>query len=277
MSKILKNTTGSDIELVSLGGIVVPASGQVTLEVTEFLDVASDKAITELVTLINSGDIVVNDGVIDITVANGRSLLRALDFLRYPDTCFNIRFLSDPERNNGFVSKNAQEAIEENKTSFAGKGFQTTFAGNGIVKNAWLNQEDTNVESDQSPDVFKYNARLVGIDFTNQNENTSVDVLIAIKDNPVTTLTGIDRSFKWTLRNTRSAFKTDQVNGFVINPGDLMAVYFVDAGGDPNDVVMTMDFIIISAPAIESQFDYTNFFSFADFPAIASIPEIFTP
>ena len=110
MSKFLKNTTVTDIDLKNTGDRV-EASTTFEIDPTKYIYYAKPEAITELTSYINSGDIIVADNVQDLTVANGVSLDRALDFLRYPDTAFNGRFLSDPERPNGFISKNIQEAI----------------------------------------------------------------------------------------------------------------------------------------------------------------------
>lgn len=103
MAKILKNTTASDIDLDILGRRV-PASGQLDLDTSDFARLASDASITELTTLINSGDIVVNDGVSDLSIAD------ALAYIEYPDNAANIRF---DNSSNGFTSDDVQTAIEE--------------------------------------------------------------------------------------------------------------------------------------------------------------------
>lgn len=78
MSKILKNTTVADIELDALG-YTIPASGQVDFDVTEFQLLASDDVIAEVTPFLTSGDIVVNDGVQDLTLAEG------LRYLTWPE------------------------------------------------------------------------------------------------------------------------------------------------------------------------------------------------
>lgn len=106
MAKIIKNTTASDI-LVAQAGISVPAMGQYEIEVRDYSLWATVGVITEISSLITSGDLVVNDGINDLTSFYG------LAFLQYPDAAFNARFLSEPERSNGFASKTIQEAVEE--------------------------------------------------------------------------------------------------------------------------------------------------------------------
>lgn len=109
MAKTVKNVTGSDIVIDSVG-LTIPASDQYTIEVSEYLLWASNEVITEVEPDITAGNLVINDGINDLSATDG------LRFLKYPDTAFNIRFLSDPERTNNFISKNVQEAIEEAKT-----------------------------------------------------------------------------------------------------------------------------------------------------------------
>lgn len=273
MAKILKNTTGSVVSLVKLG-LDVPASSQITVDINDYILLASDDSVTELTTLINSGDIVVNDGTQDLIVSNGVSLSRAIDFIKYPDTAFNIRFLSDPERVNGYSSKNIQEAIEESRTSFEGKGFQTAFVANGTVANEWMKTEDANILSHHSPDIFKFDAKCVGIDFTNANRNVDPIIIICISN--AGSGNDLDRFYKWTLVNKRVASYVDQVNGFTVNAGDKMAIYVRDGGQNSNDVVITMDFIVTGVTDQEISENYNGDFDSGDIPATGSITEIFT-
>jgi len=106
MTKILKNTTGSDIEIKSTGFTIL-ASSSYTIEVSEFRFWAADEAITEITSFITSGDIVVNDGINDLSATEG------INHLKYPDFAFSQRFLSEPERSNSMSSKTTQQAVEE--------------------------------------------------------------------------------------------------------------------------------------------------------------------
>lgn len=108
MSKILKNTTTSNIEIFNLG-ITIFALDQVTITTDEFLLLASEDVVSELTPLINSGDIVVNDGINDLLAEKG------IEYIQFPNFAESIRFLSNPEKNNGFLAKDVQEAIEEAK------------------------------------------------------------------------------------------------------------------------------------------------------------------
>lgn len=112
--KVLKNTTLSAIAIQSIG-LRIPASGQLILESTDNLQLASDQALTELSALINSGDIVVNDGVDDLSAADG------FEFIKYPNFASSIRFSTI---GNSFQSKNVHSAIVEAKETALGFRFQ---------------------------------------------------------------------------------------------------------------------------------------------------------
>lgn len=71
MAKILKNTTASPISLTDLG-ISVSANGQVIVTPQDYL-LAADSS--QIIALIGSGDLVVNDGNSDLSVSEGIRLL----------------------------------------------------------------------------------------------------------------------------------------------------------------------------------------------------------
>lgn len=106
MAKIITNTTGSAIVL-SRVGLRIAAGASYTIEPQEYTLWASSPVLAQVTPYINLGSLVINDGIQNLAAAD------AINFLEYPDTAFNARFLSEPERANGFVSKTVQEAIEE--------------------------------------------------------------------------------------------------------------------------------------------------------------------
>jgi len=214
MTIILKNTTGSDIALSEFG-VTVPLSGQYLCDTQEYTRLAGDDSITEITTHINTGDIVVNDGVDDITVANGFTLQNAIDYLKYPNTAFNIRFAAEPERSNGFTKKNTQEAIEESRTSGVGKLIGYFFAGSGNTFNKWLGFGNTNSTSDVVPLVLPQDMSLKGVTYSNANDDSSIDLEVHVN--------GV-LSFTWQVRNYRVAWETG-LSGYDFNQGDRISIY----------------------------------------------------
>jgi len=170
--KLLKNTTVSDITL-SETGITVQASGQYEVNTTEYNLLASDDSITELTTYINSGDIVVNDGSQDLTVANGVALARAIDFLRSSDSALNIRFLASPQRSNGFAKKNVQEAIEEAKQNAEGfpRSSIRSIQNGTIGNNDWLGPNELMPDTPMA--VFPIKTKINEITWANDIDQTN--------------------------------------------------------------------------------------------------------
>lgn len=67
MSKILKNTTGSIVTITDVGQ-TVPASGQLTINQTDYDLYAAS---SDVVTLVGNGTLVVNDGSVDLDISDG--------------------------------------------------------------------------------------------------------------------------------------------------------------------------------------------------------------
>jgi hypothetical protein len=111
LSKILKNITVNNISIIDTG-IRLAANSSYTIPPQDYLLWVNS---LNIIPYIDSGAVVVNDGLRDLTATYGKY------FLKYPDEAFNQRFLSDPDRVNGFTSKTTQEAIEESKSSAVSK------------------------------------------------------------------------------------------------------------------------------------------------------------
>lgn len=75
--KIFENTTLSDIEINNLG-ITLQASSSTTINVTDYILLATPEAVAELTPLITSGDIIVNDGSKNLDTKD------ALIYISYP-------------------------------------------------------------------------------------------------------------------------------------------------------------------------------------------------
>lgn len=125
MSKILKNTTLVDIDLDSIG-IRILAESSATINVEDYILLASGDSITELTPLINSGDIVINDGTNDLSITDG------IAFIKYPDKSYNIRF---DNSSNEFISDDVQSAIEENANNMDKNLFKYVLTEDLLIKN----------------------------------------------------------------------------------------------------------------------------------------------
>lgn len=250
--KILKNTTGSPIELTQVG-ITVPAMGQVVIEPGQYYLYANEIGLSpagQLDTLIGNGTIVVNDGVSDLTVANGIALDRAIDYLKHPDTAFNIRFLSQPERMNGFVAKNIQEAIEESKATVEGKvSVLPTFLNNGLTKNKWLALDGSMNASNILPAITAFDSKLSAITFMNGNNNADVD--LEFYNNGILV-------FTWYVRNKRHAYKTSALSAVTFLQGDRISCFaravtnHFSQGGDGTGVDASSVIVFVNVQTVNS-------------------------
>jgi len=125
MTKILENTTASDIFITEVG-FNIPALDTYIIQVSEFLLWATTETLAEITPFINSGDIIVNDGINNLNAADG------IEHLKYPDFATSQRFLSEPERSNSFVAKNTQKAIEEARPDIEDNGVSSLVDANII-------------------------------------------------------------------------------------------------------------------------------------------------
>ncbi len=248
MSKIIKNQKSPAAAIVLKAvGREVPASGQIEVHTEDYLLWASEDSITEITPLINSGDIVINDSVDDITVANGFSLARAIDFLKYVDQAFHQRFAAEPERSNGFSAKNVQEAIEESKANIEGKTTALpSFMNNGITKDKWLALDGSMSPSNELPAVIAFRSSIASLVFINKNDDADTD--IEIYKNGVL-------DFTWEIRNKRWTYKTNGLTTISFNAGDKISCFAKSVtsgtGVDPSSVIL--DVVVRSTSSITGE------------------------
>jgi hypothetical protein len=220
MAKIIKNTTNATI-FISEIGTNIAANSSLTIDPSVYYIWAKPEMLAEISSKIDSGQLVVNDGVLDLTVANNISLDRAKDFLKHPDTAFNVRFLAETERSNGFFSKNVQEAIEEAKATIEGKiSVLPTFLNNGLTANKWLALDGAMGGSDILPAVTSYDSKFAGLTYINTNDGSNVDIEFYKNG-----LGAPQLIFTWQIRNKRHAWKTNNLGAITFMKGDRISCF----------------------------------------------------
>lgn len=238
--KILKNTTNALLELTQVG-LSIPALSQITIEPGLYYLFANEIGLTppgQLDTYIANGTIIVNDGVHDLIVAEGIMVDRAIDYLKHPDTAFNIRFLAETERPNGFVSNNVQEAIEEARSAIEGKiSVLPTFLNNGLTSNKWLSLDGSMGSSENLPAITSYDSKLSGITYINTNNGSNVDLEFYVNGTGAPQLV-----FTWQIRNKRHAWKTNApLNTILFLAGDRLSCFARGvAGTNARDVIVNL-------------------------------------
>ena len=133
---------------------------------------------------------------------------------------FDKYFLSEsstPVRNNGFLSTNVQEAIEEAKAAIEGKvSVLPTFLNNGQTKNKWLALDGAMESSNYLPAVTAFDSRLASITYVNDNDDTDID--LEFYKNGVLV-------YIWEVRNKRSAWKTNELSQITFTRGDRISCF----------------------------------------------------
>lgn len=191
MSKILKNTTNSDIDVLSMG-VRIPANGQLNVDVSEYLILASNDSVSELTTLINSGDIVVSDGVNDLTPTNG------INYIKFPTSPQDMMINGTPiwdyigftPSQNVYVDKNGSDsnegtalrpfltvkaAVESIQDASATKPY-TVLIGSGIfIENPFTLTEYINLKGDGTR--TRLQASDINSNLITQKRNTTVSDL----------------------------------------------------------------------------------------------------
>jgi hypothetical protein len=175
---------------------------------------------SELVDAIQAGDVVVNDGVDDLSVADG------ISFLKHSDYALHVRFASDPERSNGFAARDVQAAIEESNVSATGTLSPLTFVQSGNVKDKWLGFANNAGSSQDIPFVAIQPYALKGITFANDNDDVDIDIEVYKNAVLFTTVS---------VRNKRWYYDYD-IGSLSGAQGDRLSVFFKSVvGGTGND------------------------------------------
>ena len=178
---ILKNTTLTDIGYSEFS-VFVPASGQVELTPSEYPNLNNSEAITEMSPDINSGDLVINDGVNDLSAADGIRLIShqfkiyvqkgGVDVTRVLKT---IDFVGG----NVIVRDKGDGKVEVEPTVDVALGNDLDtlqFGRNGnISNNTWM-LNINNIPSHTSPTVLAYSSLFRQISWSNRNNAASFTI-----------------------------------------------------------------------------------------------------
>lgn len=212
MSKIIKNSTASNVLVADTGVNILPSATYIIPSQDYLIWSAS----SNVQTLISAGTLVINDGVNDLSITDGSN------FIRFPDYAKNQRF---DNSTNGFIAKNTQAAIEEARSSLSipstdqayyvsKQGSDTT--GNGSIGAPYLTiGKALTTISDASP-TKRY---LIDVGPGDYNENLSLKANVFVQGSGpiVTRLTGTtlninDASWNAPSMDNRSGFQDISVN-----------------------------------------------------------------
>ena len=230
MAKILRNESGGPLDIPDINFFAIADTDSVTLDPRQYDKAAKSALDGDLSTLIPAGDIIVNDGNGDLTSAIG------LEYMLGPESAFGQRFLSDPDRINGFSAKDTQEAIEEAKNTGAAAIFPIQIVYNGNLSgDTFLSYSNL---TPNTPMIVPVNANFVG--FTFSNARTNNDFGLDFRNN-----TNAGAAFyNISVDNTQSLSQI-LPSPEAFTAGDFISVEYLDEGGNSNDVVITLFFNVI--------------------------------
>lgn len=122
----------------------------------------------------------------------------------------------------------------------AGAIYQLVFLHEGSdATDRWYSHYgDTSLTSDKSPAIVPWDSKLIALTYTNQDNNSDVDLEIYSVHEADTTQKDVE--FVWQLRNARVARKTNFSPSILFEAGDRVAVYARDKGSNPDFAVLTL-------------------------------------
>jgi hypothetical protein len=134
VSKILKNTTGSAIN-ISDTGISIPASpGSYTIPATDYLLWAAS---SDVVGPVGTGDLIVNDGSVDLNASDGMDLIKGI-------FASQVQLVGDDEAHN--VDVFLQNGVRRMQTS--GLVQIEQLLGQDPIPDTWFTVENAGLEND---------------------------------------------------------------------------------------------------------------------------------
>lgn len=244
--KILKNQSGSDLVF---GSRVVSNGEQITLSKHYWLDIAEKIEILDLVT---SGDIIVNDGTEDLSPSLGREHLELVEgWTKAEDIIFE-------NNSNGFSSDRVQSAIEEVRNSPVGGLDLYEFKENSSANNKWLEYGANSSPSDETPAILPFDAKLISCTFTNDDDGVDTDIEIHKSSEGSGSNASIVATFQ--IRNRRVARFSD-FTAIQFSAGDKISVFARDKGTNPSQVVVKLYFLITNYNKENAGEDFSSDFS----------------
>ena len=291
MKKIIKNTTLVDI-IIKPMGLSVPANSFLLVEPSEYRLWMTVDVIASVLPNIVSGDLVVNDGSVDLDSDEGIHYLSHPGFAK--STRFEINALAAGKQ---FTKKNTQNAIEESfprivkdaspventarEIEFTGNGvsitnpssnkvvidipsvpnsticsiYQIDYALKGSANNKFLGVIGESKSSNDAPGVVVWDSDLIGMSFTNYKPGADFDIQVIHVDSGI----GAGPNtvlHTWSLTNVRVGRRNDL--SIPVNYGDKMAIYIKDTGKNPHSVRVSLFFKITNVTPTVTTEDFSG-------------------
>ncbi len=213
------NTLTDDVTIAAGNNIVVDTAGQ-TITLSSFTDDDVDSITVSGVTM---------SGSVTLATVGGTTIT--------PD---------NSDSDNPVITISGGASVGE----LVGSLFQIEFTNGGSSANTWLAVSDSSLGGNTTPWTACFPCRLAGLAFSNRNDDVDQDVEIHVaREGDGNTST---TEYVWEVRDARTAYKTNMaLNELVLDPGDKVAVYLADQGGNARDVFVGLYVEITSRTTAE--------------------------
>jgi hypothetical protein len=241
MALILKNITGSSVQIEDLGEITIPAGTQIEIDPIDRLKFARSE---DLEDLLSAGTLVLEHEGINLTESEAIRLIKRISNLKLSESTV-LKGQSIKELNligdytlsiaDGVATINFAPSANDG----AGALLQPVFVYGGNAENKWLRYSENNLETtEDTPFVVPYDCKLIGITFTNKKSDGDGDLEIykALKD------FGATRSLVYTysITDSKVSLDTSISGGPTFAAGDKISLFMDKTGQKTEKVGVTL-------------------------------------
>lgn len=239
MVRYLKNLTGSDVNLVDIGEIIVPASSTLFIDPIDYLKWARSE---DIVTAFTDSNLSLLEDGIEIFGQDAVRIITRLFNLKLSESTVLAGQSVNELNLIGDYTVNISDGIATINfapNTNAGKGslLQPFFLGEGIItQDRTLTYSDTDLNpSDEVFYLVPFDCKLIGVTYSNNryDSDCNIEVYRSLRNNDD------NKTLEYTFeaRDARLALKSNIINGPSFFAGDKITVDLTVQGSRPDDVV----------------------------------------
>lgn len=222
LKKILKNLTSPPVDIeISETGVTISTTEDYVIDPVNYLYWAKPETIAELEPYVNSGDIIINNGISDLNPSEG---LRFLEYADRLDIKFDGNYIEKIIKDiniegDATVTGNGDGSVTiivGETGTIIGKPLQFQFQSIGVANNRWLTVGHPSISSDSVPWVAPGGGKAVAITFSNSINEVDIDLEIYVN--------GV-LEYVWDIRDKRTSWIVLNSGLFNISQGDRVSIF----------------------------------------------------
>lgn len=140
------------------------------------------------------------------------------------------------------------------RDSFVNITHQMIFSRSGQINNVWLRSGESTLTSDSVPQLVLWDSELIGLNYTNSQDTTDVDVQIHVS--PLNSGTSTELKYTWEVRGARMSFDSLVIasSGIEMRAGDKVGVFAstFSPATRPQNLAVTLFFRGLATAALAS-------------------------